>query len=193
MILSDGDIRKRLEQGDLRITPAPDLATQLQPASLDLRLGRLFQFPGPAQDGVVLDPADPESFRPLSKSLLDEHESIDLERYAFALATTEESISLPRDLVARIEGRSSLGRIGLIIHSTAGFVDPGWRGALTLELSNLGFAPIRLHPGMRICQLSFELLLNPAETPYGVKSAKYQGQWTTRSSRLFDDVEFQRA
>ena len=105
----------------------------------------------------------------------------------FVLGSTLERVALPDDLVARLEGKSSLGRLGLLIHSTAGYVDPGWDGYLTLELSNVANLPITLYPGMKIGQISFFRLTTPADTPYGAAGNKYQGQRGPTASRFFRD------
>lgn len=112
----------------------------------------------------------------------------------FVLGVTMESITVPDDLVVRVEGRSSLGRLGIIVHSTAGFVDPGFSGTITLEISNLNRMPVALYPGMRICQLAFEMMTSPAETPYNLKpNSKYLGQVLPEESRLSNDPEFAKA
>jgi dCTP deaminase len=104
---------------------------------------------------------------------------------------TQEKVTVPDDLVVRVEGRSSLGRLGIIVHSTAGFVDPGFSGTITLEISNLNRLPVALYPGMRICQLAFEIMSSPAETPYHMKPhSKYQNQVLPEESRLSIDPEF---
>src|SRR5207249_9091798 len=114
-------------------------------------------------------------------------ESFILHPGEFVLGSTLERVVLPDDLVARLEGKSSLGRLGLLIHSTAGYVDPGWNGYLTLELSNVANLPITLYPGMRIGQISFFRLTSPAEAPYGKAGNKYQGQRGPTPSRFFED------
>jgi len=104
---------------------------------------------------------------------------------------TQETLTLPNDLVARVEGRSSLGRLGIIVHSTAGFVDPGFSGTITLEISNLNRLPVALYPGMRVCQLAFEVMSSAADMPYNLKpNSKYQGQVLPEESRLSIDPEF---
>jgi len=109
----------------------------------------------------------------------------------FILGTTYEYIKVPDDLVARLEGRSSMGRLGIVIHSTAGFIDPGFEGKITLEIGNIGKVPIALYPKMRICQIVFEQLTHKAEKPYGKKKgSKYQGQQMPEESKLGEDSEF---
>ena len=112
----------------------------------------------------------------------------------FVLGVTLEKVKLPNDIVARVEGRSSLGRLGIIVHSTAGFIDAGFEGTITLEITNINNVPVALYPGMRVCQLAFETMSSPAEVPYGdKKSAKYQGQDMPVESRLTIDPEFAKA
>ena len=193
MILSDQDLAARLARGDIAITPAPDPQTQLQPASIDLRLGFDFQTFNATQRALI-DPADPESFEQLTQLVrLGEGERFIVHPGEFILATTLERVTVPDDLVARLEGRSSIGRLGIVIHSTAGYIDPGFSGAITLEVSNLGRIAVALYPGMRICQIAFEQMSTPVSVNYAArKSAKYQGQVTTTVSRLFQDEEFRR-
>lgn len=188
MQINDRAIRDAVQGGTLGITPDPS-DIQYQPASLDLRLGReFFQF----SDGA--EPIDPEA--PFDDSwgervtLPESTEFLLLYPGRFLLGTTVERVTMPTDWVARVEGRSSLGRIGLIVHATAGFIDPGFEGQITLEMFNLGHRPIKLRPGMRICQLSFSAMNAPALRPYGhpdLKS-KYHGQAGVTPSRLHLDA-----
>ena len=175
MILSDGTIRRLLDEGRLIIDPIED--AQIQPASVDVRLGPEFLvFRNHTTE--VIDPYDkPADLN--ERVRVPDGTAFILHPGEFVLATTVEAIGLPDDLVARVEGKSSLGRLGLLIHATAGFVDPGWpRGQITLELSNVATLPIKLWPGMRIGQLSFHTLDAPAERPYGHVdlNSKYVGQ-----------------
>ena len=111
----------------------------------------------------------------------------------FVLATTLEQVEIPNDLVARLEGRSSIGRLGIVIHSTAGYIDPGFKGKITLEISNLGRIAVALYPGMRICQITFEEMSSPVRQGYGERhGSKYQGQSAATASRLFQDNEFRK-
>ena len=175
MILSDGTIRRLLAEGSLIIEPLePD---QVQPASVDVRLGDSFLV-FRNHSAEVIDPFQ----RPtdlMETVAVAQGQAFVLHPGEFVLGTTLEMIGLPDDLVARVEGKSSLGRLGLLIHATAGFVDPGWsRGQITLELSNVATLPIKLWPGMKIGQLSFHRLDAPAERPYGHPdlNSKYVGQ-----------------
>jgi dCTP deaminase len=169
MILSDRSIREELAAGRIGIRPFEE--HQIQPASVDLRLGHRFRrfqrtnqpfidVKKPVQELMeVLEiaPSDPVIVRPRE----------------FMLGTTVETVSIPDDLVGRLEGRSSLGRLGIIIHSTAGYIDPGFDGTITLELSNVARLPISIHPGMAIGQISFLQMTTPVDVPY---AGKYQGQ-----------------
>lgn len=193
MILSDRDILTRLERGDIIISPDPNLETQLQPASLDLRLGYDFQTFNYTRQALI-DPADPATFEQLTTlTQLEDGERFLVHPGEFVLATTLERVEIPADLLARLEGRSSIGRLGIVIHSTAGYVDPGFKGKITLEISNLGRIAVALYPGMRICQIAFEEMSSPVGSGYGERhGAKYQGQDAATASRLFEDKEFHR-
>ncbi|MDQ1246075.1 MAG: dCTP deaminase [Actinomycetota bacterium] len=175
VILSDGTIRRLLAEGSLIIEPLePD---QVQPASVDVRLGDTFLV-FRNHTAEVIDPFQRPSDLMQDVSVASGQAFV-LHPGEFVLGTTLEVIGLPNDLVARVEGKSSLGRLGLLIHATAGFVDPGWaRGQITLELSNVATLPIKLWPGMKIGQLSFHRLDAPAERPYGHPelNSKYVGQ-----------------
>lgn len=174
MLLSDTDINQQIRDGRIRIDPyRPE---NLQPASLDITLdSRFIQFRGVGL--IYIDPMnpDPELFGQTDVGSAGPYV---LHPDEFALASTAEHIQLPDDIAARLEGKSSLGRIGLMVHSTAGFIDPSWQGQLTLELSNLARLPIRLTPGMKIGQLSFIRLSSPCRRPYGSASlgSRYQHQ-----------------
>jgi dCTP deaminase len=139
-----------------------------------------------------LDPLDKSTFENVTKLVeVEPGEPFIVQPGEFVLGVTQEILTVPDDLVARVEGRSSLGRLGIIVHSTAGFVDPGFSGTITLEISNLNRMPIALYPGMRICQIAFEQMSSAADTPYHMKpNSKYQGQLLPEESRLDADVEF---
>jgi dCTP deaminase len=163
MILSDGTIRQLLAQGTLIVGPIePD---QIQPASVDVRLGNEFLvFRNHTCE--VIDPFDKPADLMEKVAVLPGNAFV-LHPGEFVLGTTLEAVGLPDDLVARVEGKSSLGRLGLLIHATAGFVDPGFRGQVTLELSNVATLPIKLWPRMKIGQFSFHKIDKPVERPYG--------------------------
>src|SRR5438067_13816610 len=152
MILSDNTIRKELEIGRIEIDPLDESC--IQPSSVDLHLDRYFRVFLNHTTGVIDVKEDQENLTELIKVEPDEEPFI-LHPGEFVLGSTAERVKLPTDLVARLEGKSSLGRLGLLIHSTAGFVDAGWDGHLTLEVSNVANLPITLYPGMKIGQISF--------------------------------------
>ena len=174
MLLSDGTIRAMLSDGSLSLDPIDD--EQIQPSSVDVRLdGVLRVFRN--HTAVCIDPMEPTEALTEPVAVGAGHAFI-LHPSEFVLGSTVEQVGLPDDLVGRVEGKSSLGRVGLLIHATAGFIDPGFRGQITLELSNVASLPIKLWPGMKIGQISFMRLDRPAERPYGhheLKS-KYQDQ-----------------
>lgn len=177
MILSDRDIRTALREGRIIVTPKPNLKKQLGSSSLDLRLGGEFRVFKHRKQPFV-DPFDERTTKGMTERVkVTKKEPYIIHPNEFVLASTLEWVEWSNDLAARVDGRSSLGRLGLVIHSTAGHVDAGWRGVLTLELRNIGMVPILLYPRMRICQLIFEQLSSPAEQPYTKKpGAKYHSQ-----------------
>ncbi|WP_205695832.1 dCTP deaminase [Conexibacter sp. SYSU D00693] len=180
-VLSDGTIRRLVEEGRLRIEPWD--AQMVQPASVDLKLGPSFRVFHNHRIQAI-DLADPPGG-------LTEHVAIEddgtfvIHPGEFVLGRTVEHVTMPDDLVARIEGKSSLGRLGLIVHATAGFVDPGFTGTLTLEITNFNSVPIVLRPGLPIAQLSLMTLDRPAERPYGHPElgSHYHGQVEATESR----------
>ena len=185
MVLSDRSIKQALAEGRIVIDPVDH--TDIQPASVDLHLDRKVLVFGNHQQPFIDVRKSMESLSHLVE--IAEDDPFILHPGDFVLGSTVEHIELPEDLVARLEGKSSLGRIGLVIHSTAGFVDPGWKGNLTLELSNLARLPITLYFGMKIGQISFLTLTTPAERLYGSASlgSKYQGQTEPTASRFHRD------
>jgi dCTP deaminase len=183
MVLSDRTIRRLLEEGRIGIDPyAEEL---LQPSSVDVRVDRLFRVFRNSRYPFIDVKQEMEELTELVE--VDPEEAFILHPGEFVLGSTLERITLPDDLVARLEGKSSLGRLGLLIHSTAGFIDPGWDGHVTLELSNVANLPITIYYGMKIGQLSFVQLSEPAEHPYGTGSlgSKYQGQAGPTPSRYW--------
>ncbi|QGN06186.1 dCTP deaminase [Halorhabdus sp. CBA1104] len=191
MILSDTDILRRLEEGDLRIEPLDDLDLQVQPASVDLRLGREFLEFQHANIPCIHPNSEQEVDEYVEETVVEEGGEFILHPGDFVLGTTKERVAIPDDLIAHVEGRSSLGRLAVVVHATAGLCDPGYEGQITLELSNLGTAPVALNPGMRISQLTFTELSSPAERPYGEeRGSKYQGQEGPQASRIQGDREF---
>jgi dCTP deaminase len=182
MILSDRTIREQIDAGRIVIDPFDPAC--VQPSSVDLHVDAEFRvfrnnrYPfidvKQAQDLTELVEVKPD-------------EPFILHPGEFVLGSTLERVAIPDDLVARLEGKSSLGRLGLLIHSTAGYVDPGWDGYLTLELSNVANLPITIYPGMKIGQISFFQLTTPADTPYGGAGSKYQGQRGPTASRIHEE------
>ena len=188
MVLSDIDIRRYIELGKIRITPElpPE---QFGSCSVDFRLGAEFSvfehsrhpYIDVRERSAIQDLMRPVNVKPGEPFILQPRE--------FALAITEETLELDDDVLGRLEGRSSLGRIGIIVHGTAGLFDPGWRGKATLELSNLGIMPVALYSGMRVCSFTFEQLSSPVSVPYYKKAGnKYAGQTRPLASRLTAEV-----
>ena len=191
MILSDADILRRLEDGDLAVEPLDDPALQIQPASIDLRLGREFLEFQRANISCIHPNSEQEISEYVSETVVEEGEEFILHPGDFVLGTTKERVEIPADLIAHVEGRSSLGRLAIVVHATAGLCDPGYQGQITLELSNLGTAPVALAPDMRISQLTFTELKSPADRPYGAeRGSKYQDQSGPQASRIQSDHEF---
>ena len=185
MILSDRTIREEMAAGRIVIEPLGPNA--VQPSSVDLRLDRRFRVFRNHTMGVIDVRRNLESLTELV-TVADDEPFI-LHPGEFVLGSTLERVVIPTDLVGRLEGKSSLGRLGLLIHSTAGFVDAGWDGQLTLELSNVANLPITHYPTMKIGQLSFVQMSEPADNPYGADAlgSKYQGQEGPRPSRYWEN------
>ncbi len=185
MLLSDRDIRAELDSG--RVVLEPYDPAMIQPSSVDVRIDRLFRLFDNHKYSVI-DPAQeqPELTRLVE---VDKGEAFVLHPGEFVLASTFEVVTLPDDVAARLEGKSSLGRLGLITHSTAGFIDPGFSGHVTLELANVATLPIKLWPGMKIGQLCFFRLSSAAEHPYGSAKygSRYLGQRGPTASRSFQN------
>lgn len=185
MVLSDRDIRQHIESGKIRLTPAIDFETQLGSCSIDLRLGNVFRtfehskYPFiDLRNGVDVNEV-------MREMRVEDDETFVLHPGQFVLGMTKESMELAPDILARLEGRSSLGRLGIIVHGTASVFDPGWVGNATLELGNVGIIPVGLYPGMRICSFTFEPLSSPAEVPYGKRrSSKYVNQTGPLASKF---------
>jgi dCTP deaminase len=187
VILSDRDIRAQIQAG--RIVIEPFTPEAVQPSSVDLHLDSRFRvFRNSRYPYIDVRVEQPELTELLEISGDD---PFILHPGEFVLGSTLERVALPDDLVARLEGKSSLGRLGLLIHSTAGYVDPGWDGNLTLELSNVANLPITLYQGMKIGQISFQRLTSPVEVPYGDAriGSKYRGQRDPTASLYHRDFE----
>lgn len=188
MVLSDRDIKKALKDGTIKILPAPDLKTQLGSCSIDLRLGNSFRvfehslYP-------YIDPARKDYSNEITTEVrVKNGEPFIIQPGDFVLASTLETVTIASDLLGRLEGRSSLGRLGIVVHSTASIFDPGWDGKPVLELGNLGRMAVSLTPGMRICAMTFEELSSPSEVPYNKKrTAKYVGQKGPGESRIHEE------
>lgn len=183
MILSDRDIKKYIQSGKIKISPKPDFNEALGPSSLDLRLGNTFRVFNHSTIPVI-DPFKTEKGITTEIAVSPKKPFI-LHPGEFVLAVTKERIELPADISGRLEGRSSLGRLGIVVHSTAGSINAGFRGTLTLELANMGRIPVMLYPNMRICAVAFEMLSTPSEKPYYArKSAKYLDQEKPGESKI---------
>jgi dCTP deaminase len=187
VILSDRDLRTELAAGRIIIEPFDEAC--VQPSSIDIKVHHLFRVFRNHTAGII----------DVKKDMTDLTELVDipldgvfiLHPGEFVLGSTLERVAVPNDLVARVEGKSSLGRLGLLIHSTAGFIDAGFDGHVTLELANVANLPITLYPGMKIGQISFMKMTSPAENPYGsgAKGSKYQGQRGPTPSRYFENFQ----
>ncbi|MEW6059191.1 MAG: dCTP deaminase [Actinomycetota bacterium] len=185
MILSDQTIREEIAAGRIVIDPFDERC--VQPSSVDLHVDSQFRVFANSRYPYI----DVRREMPDLTELVEvpAGEPFILHPGEFVLGSTVERVAIPNDMVARLEGKSSLGRLGLLIHSTAGYVDPGWDGYLTLELSNVANLPITIYPGMKIGQISFFRLTTSAERPYGSKGtrSKYQGQRGPTASRFFEE------
>ncbi|KXK11958.1 MAG: Deoxycytidine triphosphate deaminase [Microgenomates bacterium OLB23] len=164
MVLSDRDIKTKLREKVIVLNPEP-LPDQISSFSIDLHLSHEF-YVFEYSKMPFLDPMNKHTEMPVRKISVQQNERFILQPGAFVIGSTVEHMELPDDIVGRLEGRSSLGRLGIVIHSTAPHFDPGFRGQLTLELGNIGSMPVALYPNMRICAISFEQLSSPAEVPY---------------------------
>ncbi|WP_459713672.1 dCTP deaminase [Actinophytocola sp. KF-1] len=183
MLLSDGDLRKELASGRLGLDPLDE--AMIQPSSIDVRLDRFFRVFNNTKY-THIDPRQQQDDLTALVETVDDEPFV-LHPGEFVLGSTFESVNLPDDLAGRLEGKSSLGRLGLLTHSTAGFIDPGFTGHITLELSNVANLPITLWPGMKIGQLCLFRLTSPAENPYGstIAGSRYQGQRGPTPSRAY--------
>ena len=192
-ILSDKTIKEYLEEGKIVIDPLKD-EQQIQPSSVDMRLGDEFKVFKVIRKPYI-DPKDEEDIAEyMESSTVPEGEAFIIHPNEFALATTQEYVKVPDDLVARVEGRSSMGRLGVTMHVTAGYVDPGFEGRINLEISNIGAMPVALFPGRRVCLLVFETMTTPAELPYvhPKRNSKYMKQLKPESSRVKLDYELKK-
>ncbi len=189
MILSDRDIKKALASGRIKITPKPDYKEQLGSCSIDLHLGSHFRVFKHSSYPYIDLKGSIDTNLLMKEIVVKKGEPFIMQPGDFALVTTVENLKLANDIIGKVEGRSSLGRLGIIVHGTASIFDAGWDGRPTLELGNLGVMPVALYPGMRICAFTFEELSSPAEVPYvKKKNNKYAGQKTPLASKLSREV-----
>ncbi len=186
MVLSDVDIEAALESGNLKIEPFPDFATQMGTCSVDLRLGHEFRVFERMRTPLI-DPRGQINWDEFTRVInVGEGEPFIMHPQELVLAATVEEITLPADILGRLEGRSSLGRLGIIVHGTAPMFFPGFSGKCVMELGNIGPMPVALYPGMRICSMTFEKISSPSSRPY---KGKYAGQSGPVGSKLQRDDE----
>jgi dCTP deaminase len=187
VILSDRSLREEIANKRIVIEPLDERC--IQPSSIDVKVSNLFRVFRNHTAGIIDVKEDMEDLTELVT--IQEDGVFMLHPGEFVLGSTLERIKVPNDLVARIEGKSSLGRLGLLIHSTAGFIDAGFDGHVTLELANVASLPITIYPGMRIGQVSFMTMTTPADKPYGsgAQGSKYQGQRGPTPSRYFENFQ----
>jgi dCTP deaminase len=186
-VLSDGDLRRAIAAGEIGVDPFND--EDIQPASIDLHLDKSFRVFRNNRYGFIDPSVDQPGLTELE--VVSGAEPFMLHPSEFVLGQTLERISVGSALLGRLDGKSSLGRLGLLIHSTAGYVDPGWVGNLTLELGNVASLPIALYPGMKIGQISFHRMSSPVERPYGSAAlhSRYQGQSEPTASAIHVDFD----
>ena len=189
MILSDRSLREQIAAGRIVIDPFDPGC--VQPSSVDVKISGLFRVFRNHTTPIIDVKENLEDLTELIEIPADSERAFILHPGEFVLGSTAERVRLPTDLVGRLEGKSSLGRLGLLIHSTAGFIDAGWDGHVTLELSNIATLPITLYPGMKIGQISFLRMTTPADVPYGSAAvgSKYQGQRGPTPSRYWENFK----
>jgi dCTP deaminase len=189
MILSDRDLRQVMNEGKIKIEPTDGLEGRIGPDGIDFRLGHTFLvFERNKQP--YIDTRRAETAKGTTRQIVVKTgEQFIIHPNELVLATTLERLSISDDLLGRLEGRSSLGRLGIIVHSTASIFHPGWDGTATMELGNLGVMPIALYPRMRICMFTFERMSSPVERPYGSGPSKYQGQSGPMPSGVWEELD----
>ncbi len=189
MILSDRDLRKALDKGKIKITPTDGLDRRIGPDGIDFRLGNTFLvFERNKQ--AYIDTRRKETAQGTTRQIkVKNGEAFIIHPNELVLATSLERVSINNELLGRLEGRSSLGRLGIIVHSTASIFHPGWDGTATMELGNLGVMPVALYPRMRICTFTFERMSSPVERPYGSGKNKYQGQTGPMPSGVWEELD----
>ncbi len=185
MILPDHEIRKRLEEGSVIVEPLDDPDVQIQPAGIDLRLGNEFRIFKVTSTPYIDVKKKVEDYTEIVQKKDDEH--FILHPHEFVLASIKEYIKMPSDLVGAVDGRSSLGRLGIVVHATSSSINPGWEGRLVLEMTNIGKMPVALYPGMRIAKLAFHKLSSPAERPYDKRGGKYQKQDGIAEAKIYEE------
>lgn len=188
MILSDVDIKKRIEAGTIKIDPYPNFEEQLGPCSIDLHLGNSFKIFKVSRYSFI-DLKNGANIDDMMEEIVVKDDApFIIQPHDFVVAVTKEEIILPANMMGRLDGRSSLARLGLVIHVTAARFDPGWRGKAVMELGNLGTVPIILYSGMRICAMTFEDLSSSSEIPYtSRKDHKYAGQSSATASKINEE------
>jgi len=191
MILSDKDIKKYISEGKIKIDPGPNFEKQLGPCSLDLHLGDSFKlFKHAEYPYIDLNDHKTPIDDIMTEVKITKDKPLILRPRDFVIAVTEENIELSPDIMGRLDGRSSLGRLGLVVHSTAARFDPGWHGKAIMEVGNLGVIPIALYPGIRICAMTFETLSSPSEIPYlRQRDHKYAGQSSPQASKIEEEED----
>ncbi len=194
MVLSDIDIKQAIQSGKVVVEPEPDFSRQLNPCSLDLRLGHSFRVFKYSARGHIDTRAQFDFEELLQEVTVESNHPFHMQPGELVLATTHEFISIPSDLMVRLDGRSSLGRLGIIVHGTAGVFHPGWSGRPTLELANLGRIAVALYPMMQVCSITFHQLTSPAAVPYCDRpQSKYSSPSGPEASKLWmeqaDDCE----
>ncbi len=188
MILSDVDIKKNIQEGVIKIDPYPNFEEQLGPCSLDLHLGISFKIFKMSRYSFIDLKNGTNIDEMMEEIVIKDGASFIIQPHDFVVAVTKEEITLPANIMGRLDGRSSLARLGLVIHVTAARFDPGWRGRAVMELGNLGTVPIVLYSGMRICSMTFETLAASVETPYLLqKDHKYADQNGATASKINEE------
>jgi len=195
MILSDRDIKKYIKEGKIKVRPKPNFKEQLGPCSMDLHLGNIFKTFKPSQY-PYLDPKRKIDFEEVMEEIkVEEGAPFILQPKSFVLTTTKEEFSISSDIMARLDGRSSLARVGVVVHLTAARFDPGWQGKAVMELGNIGTMPVILYAGTtRICALTFETLSSPCSVPYlKQKDHKYANPKSPLASKLNQEPEMRKS
>ncbi|MBU0898695.1 MAG: dCTP deaminase [Nanoarchaeota archaeon] len=185
MILPDHEIKKLLAEGKIKIEPLSDPELQIQPAGVDLRLSNKFRVFKLSSIPFIDTKKQAEDYTEVIE--VDDEKGFIIHPGEFVLGSVKEYIKISDDLVGSVDGRSSLGRLGISIHTTSSSINPGWEGTLVLEISNIGKMPVVLYPGMRIAKLALHKLSSPAERPYNVRKTKYHGQDVVQESKVHED------